>query len=108
MRIYACILTLLLAANGAYSQPPQQKPPGNKPDAKPMDMPQVETDPLKIAIAELKEVAVTKRRNAVLKLARMGPAAQPAIPALIELLRDKEREIRLLAAYALEKIETGK
>jgi len=41
------------------------------------------------------------RRAAAYALGKMGPEAKMAIPALTELLRDKDTEVRQAAAYAL-------
>ena len=44
------------------------------------------------------------RARAAMVIERYGPAAGEAIPALIELLRDKDAELRYRAARALEAI----
>ena len=83
-------------------------------DVKPVDpvkpndpvKPAVDPDKAKELIAGLKDPA--KRKEAILAIAAAGAAGRGAEPALIELLRDPDREIRLLAAYALEKLETAK
>ncbi len=49
-----------------------------------------------------------KRKEAINALAAAGLAGRAAESELVKLLRDPDREIRLWAAYALEKIETGK
>jgi HEAT repeat protein len=64
--------------------------------------------PVNETIAALKSPTPEKKRQAILDLAEQGPAARDAVPALTELLTDKNRETRLLAGYALEKILGGK
>ena len=54
--------------------------------------------------ALLKDASLTVRRQAAMTLAALGPHAAGASERLIEALGDKDRETRLLAAYALEKI----
>jgi HEAT repeat protein len=59
---------------------------------------------LSAVAALLKDDSLTVRRQTALTLAALGPHAAGTVEALTEALRDKDRETRLLAAYALEKI----
>jgi HEAT repeat protein len=70
--------------------------------------PAVDPEKAKELIAGLKDPVPAKRKAAILALAAAGTAGRIAEPALVELLRDPDREVRLLAAYALERLETGK
>ena len=65
----------------------------------------VDAKPALSAVAGLlKDDSLIVRRQTALTLAALGPHAGGAVEALTEALRDKDRETRLLAAYALEKI----
>jgi HEAT repeat protein len=68
--------------------------------------PVVDEEKTKALIAGLKDPA--KRKQAILDIAALGIEGRAAQPALVEMLRDPDREIRLLAAYALEKLESAK
>ncbi len=48
------------------------------------------------------------RNKSALRLAGFGPEAKKAVPALIRLLRDKNRGVQSSAAYALRAIGTKK
>ena len=52
--------------------------------------------------------APAKRKEAILAIAALGVQGRAAEPMLVELLRDPDREVRLLAGYALKKLESGK
>jgi HEAT repeat protein len=54
--------------------------------------------------ADLKSPDTDKKANACAELAKAGPAAAPAVPDLIELLKDKDPLVRHLAAYTLGQI----
>jgi HEAT repeat protein len=90
------------------------KPPDNPKDPKdpmrPKDpvKPALDEEKVKVLVAGLKDPVAAKRKEAIIALAGAGPTGRIAQPALVELLRDPDREIRLLAAYALERLETGK
>jgi hypothetical protein len=66
----------------------------------------VDAEKVKALIADLSNPA--KRKDAIFAIAAAGVAGRAAEPDLIKLLRDPDREVRLLAAYALEKLEAGK
>ena len=48
------------------------------------------------------------RNFAAAALGEIGPAAKAAVPALIEMRKDKDNKDRLAAAEALNKIKGGK
>ena len=52
----------------------------------------------------LKSADKDARVNACIELAKAGPKAAPAVPALIPLLKDSDAEVRRLAAYAIMEI----
>ena len=54
-------------------------------------------------IRELKSPYPTARLNAANNLSLVGPEARPAVPGLIELLKDKDALVRFSAAQALAK-----
>jgi HEAT repeat protein len=89
------VLALIAARAGGQAQDPPDKPV-------------VDEAKTKELIAALKDPAPAKRKESILAIARLGAAGRAAEPALVDLLRDPDREIRLLAAYALEKLETAK
>jgi hypothetical protein len=86
--------------------PDKPKDPADKP--KDPDKPAGDPEKAKALIAGLKDPAPAKRKQAILAIAALGADGRMAESALVEMLRDPDREIRLLAAYALEKLETGK
>ena len=55
-------------------------------------------------VAELKAAAPQNRNAAAYELAGMGPAAAPALPALIEALDDPEASVRFPVTVALGEI----
>ena len=55
-------------------------------------------------VAELKAAAPQNRNAAAYELAGMGPAAAPAVPALIEALDDPEASVRFPVTVALGEI----
>jgi HEAT repeat protein len=57
------------------------------------------------AIAALRHNETWVRRNAAEELGRLGPAARPALPALIAAAVDVEEPVRKSASGALEKID---
>lgn len=59
------------------------------------------------AAAKLNSAEPKVRRLAVFVLGRIGPAASPALDGLKERLQDKDREVRLLAEMAIQRIEGG-
>jgi|GEM_PF-6660983 len=56
-------------------------------------------------VAALKSSSSLERRLAAHALAEIGPAAQEAVPALIEALRDPESFVRVWAAAALARVQ---
>jgi HEAT repeat protein len=83
-------VAMLLVAGAAspFEEAPIQEP--NSPEAQ-----------LAVALGQLKGPNVTIRRQGLRSLARLGPRAAAAIPALIETLRDPVREVRREAAETL-------
>ena len=55
----------------------------------------------------LKDAETSVRWRAAQTLQMMGPDAKTAIPALTELLNDKDENVRKAAAEALEKIKNN-
>ena len=53
----------------------------------------------------LKDKEPDVRLNTVNTLAKIGPDAREAVPALIPLLKDKSRDVREATEAALEKIQ---
>src|SRR5262245_23596156 len=82
----AGLLALLFAANPLTAAAGKQKPELDK------------------FLAALKSKDPAARLQAVVALADLGPAAAPAVPPLLELLRDKNEDLRLNAALALGKV----
>jgi HEAT repeat protein len=60
---------------------------------------------LRRPVADLRHNETWVRRNAAEELARMGPAARPAIPVLIAAAVDVEEPVRKSASGAMEKID---
>ena len=60
--------------------------------------------PLSQLIADLKAQAPYTRNGAAYELAHMGPAAAPAVPALIEALEDPAAAVRYPVTVALREI----
>jgi HEAT repeat protein len=58
-------------------------------------------------IADLKEPAPQTRNAALYEISGMGPAAAPAVPALIVALDDPEATVRFPATVALAEIGPG-
>lgn len=82
--------------------PPSPSAKKDKTDPKPPPPPQEE--PVEPWIEALKGANEERRLEAAQKLARMGPRAAPAVPALTEALNDKFTRIRLQAAEALASV----
>jgi HEAT repeat protein len=55
---------------------------------------------------DLKDPVATVRWRAAETLGNIGPGAKPAVPALLEALKDEDGSVRVYAAQALEKIYT--
>src|SRR5215470_9610936 len=61
--------------------------------------------PISVLIADLTKGTAPQTRNAAAyQLAHMGPKAAPAVPALIEALKDPAASVRYPAAIALREI----
>jgi HEAT repeat protein len=60
--------------------------------------------PISQLIADLKAAAPYTRNGAAYQLAHMGPAAAPAVPALIEALSDPVASVRYPVTIALREI----
>ena len=60
--------------------------------------------PMSTLLADLKASAPQTRNAAAYQLAGMGPAAAPAVPALIEALQDPSPAVRYLVTIALREI----
>ena len=60
--------------------------------------------PLSEWIADLKAAAPATRNAAAYEIASLGPAAKPAVPALIEALDDPEAAVRFPVTVALGEI----
>lgn len=60
--------------------------------------------PLSEWIAELKAAAPATRNAAAYEIAGLGPAAKPAVPALIEALDDPDASVRFPVTVALGEI----
>ena len=60
--------------------------------------------PISQLIADLKAAAPYTRNGAAYELAHMGPAAAPAVPALIEALDDPAASVRYPVTVALREI----
>ncbi len=57
--------------------------------------------PLRYWVGELKDKLPSTRRDAVVKIRQMGPAAKSAVPALAQVLSDPDAGVRVVAAMAL-------
>ena len=60
--------------------------------------------PLSELIADLKAAAPATRNAAAYEIAGLGPAAKPAVPALIEALDDPDAAVRFAVTVALGEI----
>ncbi|HJZ55559.1 MAG TPA: HEAT repeat domain-containing protein, partial [Gemmataceae bacterium] len=60
--------------------------------------------PLSKWVEQLKSPDAEKRKDAAWAIARIGPAARDAVPALIETLKDEDAHVRWSAAVALAQI----
>src|SRR5260370_19868176 len=83
---------------GAQNLPPTDPTP----QAKPKPPPTVDD-----WIKDLKNPDSNVRGRAVEALAQLGPAAAKAVPALIEVLKDRDPQVRVEATQALAAIGTG-
>jgi HEAT repeat protein len=63
--------------------------------------------PMSTLLADLKASAPQTRNAAAYQLAGMGPAAAPAVPALIEALQDPSPAVRYPVTIALREIGPG-
>ena len=58
-------------------------------------------------LTQLQDEFPAVRRNAASALGGLGPAAQDAVPALTELLKDPEGDVRRDTAWALSQLEVA-
>ena len=100
------IVTLLLATAAAVPLSAQTKPAAHHPATVAVATGDTVLDgrPLSAWIADLKAPAPATRNNAAYTIARMGPAAKDAVPALIVALGDEASSVRYPAAFALGEI----
>jgi HEAT repeat protein len=96
----ALILVLVVLALTAGSASAQVGAPEGK-------EPVSQDRPLSEWIADLKAAAPSVRNAAAYNIAGMGPAAAPAVPALIEALDDPEASVRFPVTVALGEIGPG-
>ena len=80
----------------------EQEPPGTSGNHKPE--PEYDGRSLSYWLAQSKEKGESSRRAAAHALGQIGPEAKAAVPALMELLKDTDSELRWLAALALGQI----
>jgi HEAT repeat protein len=89
----ALTLILALTTGGASAQ-----------NAAGGEEPVVRGRPLSELIADLKAAAPATRNAAAYEIAGLGPAAKPAVPALIEALDDPDAAVRFPVTVALGEI----
>jgi HEAT repeat protein len=89
----ALVLILALTAGGASAQ---STPAGKEPVSR--------GRPLSEWIGDLKAAAPSVRNAAAYEIASLGPAAAPAVPALIEALDDPDAAVRFPVTVALGEI----
>lgn len=89
------IATLALAALAARAESQATPAPGE---------PSFQGRPLSAWVADLRAPAPYTRAAAAYALASLGPAAKPAVPALIAALGDEMPTVRFPVAYALGEI----
>jgi HEAT repeat protein len=92
-------LAVMLALVTANASAQNSAPGGNEPMAR--------GRPLSEWITELKAAAPVVRNAAAYEIAGMGPAAAPAVPALIEALDDPMPAVRFPVTVALGEIGPG-
>ena len=94
LRRFLLLLTIpLFWANSAHAQ-----------SASAQKEPSFQGHPLHELIADLKAAAPMTRNAAAYSIAGIGPAAAPAVPALIEALHDQEASVRFPVCVALREI----
>ena len=86
------LLSVLLATNARAQDEAKIKQGGSGPV------------PMSTLLADLKSAAPQTRNAAAYQLAGMGPAAAPAVPALIEALQDPSPAVRYPVTIALREI----
>ncbi len=92
---YLCVLTaLLVSANVALGGGDNKRPQGQA----------ATPEQLKTLIGQLNQGNDTQKIAAVTALADLGPAAAPAVPALVKLFTVRDEYLRLNAAVALGKV----
>lgn len=91
LSLFIAIGATLALAGGAAAQQPTE--------------PVLDGRPLSAYLADLAEAAAPyTRNNAAYSIARMGPAAKAAVPALIRALKDPEAAVRFPVCIALREI----
>jgi HEAT repeat protein len=91
LTLFAALSTSLASAGSALAQKPTE--------------PFLDGRPLSAYVVELAEAAAPHtRNNAAYSIARMGPAAKSAVPALITALKDPEAAVRFPVCIALREI----
>jgi len=99
--ILAALLTATLSAQAKLAaQTPSQTPPQAAADTDPV----VRDRKLSEWIADLKAQAPYNRNMAAYEISFLGPAAAPAVPALIDALQDQEASVRYPVTIALREI----
>jgi HEAT repeat protein len=94
--IVAMLAALTLSTAAAAQTPPTQ--------ASATEEPVVRDRKLSEWIADLKALAPYNRNMAAYEIATLGPAAAPAVPALVEALQDQEASVRYPVTVALREI----
>ena len=90
-----------------WKRSPDRPAPPRAARPRPADDPSTASLPpdLRGPVARLAHNETWVRRNAAEELSRLGPAARPAVPALVRAAVDVEEPVRKSAASALEKID---
>ena len=94
-RIIPLIIAAVISSTAAA---PAQTPPLTRPE------PAANSDTLAEWIADLRAPAPYSRNRAAYQIAGLGAAAAPAVPALIEALKDPEASVRYPVTVALREI----
>jgi HEAT repeat protein len=82
----------------------EEAPPAASPSASPSPAPSSGADVLQALVLEIAAGEPEARRKAALTIAKLGTAAQAAVPALVEALRDPDAGVAEAAAYALKRV----
>ncbi len=109
-RLAALALVVSLAALAAVPAAAQTGAPASQPAPKPRAKPRKAKEPvfqdrtLSSWVADLKAAAPYTRTQAAYAISGMGAAAAPAVPALVEALKDEEGPVRIATIVALTEI----